>query len=223
MSLWNVQMKNIFMKHANVENGQAMKKYMKDRFLFYGIKTPERKELVRKVKSQYGEPLETQWSKVSKEAFYGKFPREIQYAIGDLLRPKAHNKISKTFLPTVEELIQVKSWWDTIDWLSPKIAGGILLRYPEEKERFPDQWIRSENKWLIRSALLFQLSYKNKMDTERLREYCLRHKKSQEFFVQKAMGWVLREYSKTNPKWVRDLLGKHEFPKLTVREGSKVL
>ena len=195
---------------------------MKNRFSFYGIKTPARKELVKKVNKEIGYPKAEDWAKLALHAFIEDHPREIQYAIGDLLRPKAHT-LPLSFLPVIEELIQIKSWWDTVDWLSPKLAGGILLRHPEERSKFPDVWIDSQNKWLVRSAILFQLSYKDQMDTERLREYCIQHKNSDEFFIQKAMGWILREYSKTDREWVMNLFSNHEFPKLTVREGSKYL
>ena len=89
-----------------------------------------------------------QWTAIAEQAFCGDFHREIQYAVGDLLRPKAHKKdLSIEFLSVVEELIQIKSWWDTVDWLSPKLAGGILLRHPEER-KFPDVWIDSKTNGL---------------------------------------------------------------------------
>lgn len=224
MSLWFDHIQQLFLEHGNSHDAKAMSAYMKHRFSFYGIKTPQRKELVKQANHKIGTPKKEQWIAIAEQAFCGDFHREIQYAVGDLLRPKAHKKdLSIEFLPVVEELIQIKSWWDTVDWLSPKLAGGILLRHPEERSKFPDVWIDSKNKWLVRSAILFQLSYKDQMDTERLREYCIQHKHSDEFFIQKAMGWILREHSKTDREWVMNLFSNHEFPKLTVREGSKYL
>ena len=156
---------------------------------------------------------------LARRAFTGDHHREIQYAIGDLLRPKA-SKLPLSFLPVV---IQIKSWWDTIDWLSPSLAGGILLRHSEKCAHYPDRWICSDNKWLVRSAILYQLKYKSNVDTQRLESYCLRHKDSKEFFIQKGMGWMLREYSKHNPIWVRNFFKAHNLPKLTIREGAKYI
>ena len=123
----------------------------------------------------------------------------------------------------IEELIQIKSWWDTVDWLSPTLAGGILKRHPNLRTEYPDRWICTQNKWLVRSAILYQLKYKSAVDTQRLESYCLRHKDSKEFFIQKAMGWMLREYSKYNPSWVQTFFRNHDLPKLTIREGAKYI
>ena len=222
MSIWITTLKELCSQHQNRENSIIMSSYMKNRFSFYGIKTPARKELVKKVNKELGFPKAEDWAKLARHAFTEDHPREIQYAIGDLLRPKAHT-LPLSFLPVIEELIQIKSWWDTVDWLSPTLAGSILRRHPEKCVEYPDRWIESDNKWLVRSAILYPLKYRSNVDTQRLENYCIRHKNTKEFFVQKAMGWMLREYGKQNPSWVRTLFSTHTLPKLTIREGSKYI
>ena len=222
MSIWISKVKELCSEHQNLDDAAIMSSYMKNRFAFYGIKTPKRKELVKQANKEIGFPKEEDWPMLARHAFIGEHHREIQYAIGDLLRPKA-SKLPLSLLPVIEELIQIKSWWDTVDWLSPTLAGGILLRHPEKCVEYPDRWITSRNKWLVRSAILYQLKYKSNVDTERLESYCLRHKDSEEFFIQKGMGWMLREYSKRNPSWVQTFFRTHNLPALTIREGAKYI
>ena len=222
MSIWISKLKELCHQHQNLDDAAIMSSYMKNHFGFYGIKTPKRKELVKQVHKELDFPKEEDWPMLARQAFTGDHHREIQYAIGDLLRPKA-NKLPLSFLPVIEELIQIKSWWDTVDWLSPTLAGGILLRHPEQCAEYPDRWITSNNKWLVRSAILYQLKYKSNVDTQRLESYCLRHKDSKEFFIQKGMGWMLREYSKRNPSWVQHFFRSHNLPSLTIREGAKYI
>ena len=223
MSVWITKLEELFFQNQNTDDADIMSSYMKHQFTFYGIKTPARKELVKKANIELGVPKAEDWPVLAQEAFTGDHYREIQYAIGDLLRPKAKTNLPPSFLPVIEELILTKSWWDTVDWLSPTLAGGILLRHPEKCAEFPDRWICSDNKWLIRSAILYQLKYKSNVDVQRLESYCLRHKDSKEFFIQKGMGWMLREYSKRNPSWVQNFFRTHSLPKLTIREGTKYI
>lgn len=70
---------------------------------------------------------------------------------------------------------------------------------------------------------MFQLKYKERTDEKLLFDYILRSADSDEFFIQKAIGWALREYSKTNPQAVRQFIGEHELKPLSRREGLKIL
>jgi hypothetical protein len=70
---------------------------------------------------------------------------------------------------------------------------------------------------------LFQLKYKQNTNVFLLENYILNLKESKEFFIRKSVGWILREYSKTNPAWVIQFLQKNELSNLSVREASKYL
>ena len=84
-------------------------------------------------------------------------------------------------------------------------------------------YIDSENIWLQRTALLFQLKYKEKTDRELLEKTINRLKNTGEFFIDKAIGWILREYSKTNSGWVADLVERVELSKLSKKEALKII
>lgn len=214
------QLEETFQDLADPERAPGMAKYMRNHFPFLGIPSPLVKETARDLLIQYPltvSDLPTLWRKCWEAA-----PREFQYFVYPC-GLKFLKKLDPSFLPLLESLITQKSWWDSVDFLAPKLAGNILLRFPDQIPEFPDRWIESENIWLQRSAILFQLDYKNHTDSARLFRYILRRADSREFFVQKAAGWALRQYGKTNPTAVRDFVDSHRLPALTMREGTRRL
>lgn len=126
-------------------------------------------------------------------------------------------------LPRLKKLAQTKSWWDSIDGLD-KLVGKIVLDNPEAKQVMID-WSLDEDFWLRRIAIDHQLLQKEKTDIVLLEKILVNNLNQTEFFITKAIGWSLRVYSKTNPHWVRDFLGKHQhkMSSLSIREVSKYL
>lgn len=215
------RIQQLFTEHQNEENAIPMKKYMRNRFPFLGIKTPLRKTLMRQFFKESGireEPLQSEFVRS-----LWKLPeREYQYAAMDYLHVSL-KKLHKNDLNLMEELMTTKSWWDTVDMLAQKEVGEIAKRFPAVIDEYIESWNTSENIWLQRSSLLFQLKYKEQTDEDLLYRYIRNLADSREFFIQKAIGWVLREYSKTNPESVRIFINNHRLAPLSVREGSKYL
>ncbi|HMP98599.1 MAG TPA: DNA alkylation repair protein, partial [Cyclobacteriaceae bacterium] len=116
-----------------------------------------------------------------------------------------------------------KSWWDTVDLIAAKMAGNYFRIYPEQKNKYIKKWRNSKNIWLIRSAILFQLKYKTETDFNLLSDIILQHQDSNEFFIQKAIGWVLREYAYTDAAKVKKLVQTHKLKPLSMREALKHL
>ena len=213
----------IYSTHANLERAEGMKRYMKNQFEFFGIATPLRKDLSRKAIQAVGLPEGEELMELCRLCF-GHDCRESQYFVQDVLKPLAKKKLSSDWLPLIEDLILTKSWWDSVDFLAPKLAGHILLRYPNLQPLWHERWIASDNIWLQRSAILLQLDYKEQTNSALLFSDILRRKDSKEFFVQKAAGWALRQYARTEPEKVLDFLSQNRnLPSLTVREASKHL
>ncbi len=206
---------------ADHETGRQMAAYMRDQFLFYGLKTPVREALSRQVIAELGYP-DVAWQPELCRLCFGEEKREAQYFVRDLLRSQV-KRLEPEYLPLFEEFILTRSWWDTVDFLAPKLAGPILLRHPELIVPVTQKWIGSDSRWLQRSALIFQLDYKKHTRADLLFDYILRRADSKEFFVQKGAGWALRQYSRTDPDAVRVFLQKHadRLAPLTVREGGK--
>lgn len=207
-------------ENRNPARAARMSAYMKNLFPFYGIPSPIRAELGRTYHKSMG------IKSLNRELVSGLWAvpeREAQYAAMDHIK-KFKKQLTSQDIPWLESLILQKSWWDTVDFLAVHVAGEIFSRYPELNKSIPDKWISSTNIWLNRTALLYQLKYKNTTDFEKLRRYILLQAGSKNFFINKASGWALREYAKTNPIAVKQFVEANSYlANLTRREAMKHL
>lgn len=204
---------------ADPEKAVQMSAYMRDQFPFLGIATPQRKKLAREFLKELGKaPVD--WGFVA--ACWQQPEREFQYLAADyLIRMNA--LLTPDDIPRIRELVVQKSWWDSVDCLD-RVVGNIALRYPEVNETLL-AWSVDENFWLRRLAIDHQLVRHEKTDTELLERIIVNNLGQTEFFITKAIGWALRDFSKTDPVWVRDFVERHrsEMAPLSIREASKYL
>ena len=204
---------------ANPDDAVAMKAYMKNKFEFLGVKTPVRRKLAKAFFKQ-GTDFVIDWNFIN-EAWNNPY-RELQYTSLDYLEIRK-KLLTPSDLPRLKKLAQTKSWWDTIDFLD-RLVGSIIARFPETKATILS-WSCDEDIWLRRLAIDHQLLLKEETDTELLEKILVNNLGQSEFFINKAIGWALRDYSKTNPDWVRDFIERHRaaMAALSIREGSKYL
>lgn len=205
---------------ADPERAVGARAYMKDVAPFLGIPTPERRALSRTVLQGTPRPDETDCIAVALRC-WRLSEREYHYFAVDYLRRHV-GRCSSGFLPVARHLITTIPWWDTVDLLAAHVVGGLVAADPRLLADM-DAWIADEDLWVARAALLHQLRYKERTDTERLFAYCLRQSGHPDFFIRKAIGWCLREYAKTDPGAVRDFLARERgrFAPLSVREALK--
>ncbi len=211
----------VYLQHGSPSNAEGMSRYMKEQFPYYGIKTPQRRALAAAFIAEHGLPEGETLKALCRACFESEY-RELHYFVGDALS-KRLKTLDVSFLAVFEALIGTHSWWDSVDFLAPKLAGGLFLRFPEQIAPYTDRWIESDNFWYQRAAIIFQLGYKQKTDAQRLFKNVLRRADSKEFFVQKGAGWALREYSKVNPTAVMSFVQGHKLPALTTREALRLM
>ena len=208
-----------FEANRNEELAGPMKAYLKNHFPFLGIKSPRRKELLKEQFKEYALPEPGQlFDEVSK--LYNLSEREYQYAAIALLE-KMKKHLTVEDFPALLHLIETKSWWDSVDSIAPKAVGHVVQMDREYGEKVMREWSLSDNMWTNRSAILHQLKFKDKMNTDLLFEIIKQHSSSNEFFIQKAIGWVLREYAKTNPAIVKEFVEENPLKPLSKREALK--
>ena len=207
-------------QHKNEEQAQKMSKYMLNKFEYIGIKTPERREIFKNFFKEYKNKEKIDWEFVNK-CWENKY-REFQYVAADYLK-NMKDKLTIDDIPKLKRLILKKSWWDTIDNLDMTI--GALALKDSNVNKILLEWSLDENIWLKRIAIDHQLLRKEKTNTELLEKILKNNLGQTEFFINKAIGWALRDYSKTNPEWVKNFIEKNRenMAKLSIKEASKYL
>ena len=205
---------------SSKENVAPMENYMKNKFNFFGVRSPDRRAAFRSAFDKYGIPEKDNYQKDVLEMM--NHPKREMHHCGIDLALKCQKKYSdiKDF-DYISQLLATNSWWDTVDTIAPKILGKYILDFPGEREMVLNHFMASDNMWWHRSCLLFQLKYKDKVDYELLFALCDHFKSSNEFFIRKAIGWVLRENAKINPTLVYDYVDQAELSNLSTREANK--
>jgi 3-methyladenine DNA glycosylase AlkD len=209
-----------FKKNSKAENSFAMAKYMRNNFPFFGIKTEERRRIFKEIWKENRDEVAENAREIALE-LYSKPQREFHYCAIEILTKELKGNYKKEDIQLIEKLISNNSWWDSVDTIAKYILGEYLLEFPMETENVITRFSKSENMWLNRSAILFQLNYKQKTNFELLKVECNKHKMSKEFFIQKAIGWALREYAKTNPEAVKNFVANNNLMPLSIKEALK--
>ena len=221
MHKYAAELKFVFEKHAHPSQAAPMKKYMRDQFEYLGIKTPQSKTLMKEFISKNGLPSTEELDEVLHD-LWSLPQREFQYAATNLL-DKFEKKLPENFISTLEYLLITKSWWDTVDTLASHPVGTHFKRFPKTREKYLKKWRKSKNMWLRRTAILFQLGYKKETDFDLLCEIIRENLRSEEFFINKAIGWALRQYAYTDPKAVKKFVKETELHPLSRREAMRHL
>ena len=193
-----------------------MAAYMRDQFEFLGVATPARRAAVKALYKGWQPNSEDELIDMAREIW--DYPeREYQYAAIDLLAMHC-DKLDIRHLPFLMDLVQSRSWWDTVDALASVI--GKVLRYGHDGM---DQAIDHENMWVRRVAILHQLGWRDKTNQTLLFSYSLQRAHEKEFFIQKAIGWALRDYARHNPQAVREFTSEERarLSPLSYREANK--
>ena len=205
---------------ANPDQAIPMAKYMRNQFEFYGIKSQARKIAEKDLITQAKKAKQVEWESLAQ--IWDDPHREMQYFVADYLMGMVRFMTYEN-LPKMKKFVTTKQWWDTIDTLV-KVYGKVGLK-DKRVDALMLTWSTDEDFWLRRVAIEYQLLRKDKLKPDLLATIIENNLGSDEFFVNKAIGWALRDYSKTNPAWVQAFIESHQtgLSKLSIREGSKYL
>lgn len=206
--------------YGNEKIAAAQSKYMRDQFEYFGIMQKPLAEALSAFYAQHGTPDKDKALNFMLQC--ATYPqREMWYAgLGQLRKHSKHIPDNK--LNDLKKIIVKGAWWDITDSMAAGVVGDYLKKYPHHLDTM-DAWIADENFWIRRTAIIYQLKYKDKTDFTRLTRYMEQCAHEKEFFIRKAIGWALREYSKYNPKAVSHWIEKNDtlLSGLSKREGMK--
>lgn len=209
-----------FKMHRDTEKAAAMSKYMRNQFEFLGLTAPERKTLSKPYLTALKKQKNINWDLI--QQLWQEEEREFQYVACDyLFQQKEYLKPED--LAKIKSLILIKPWWDTIDSIDKSIAS-LAVEFPEINKTLID-WSTSHSIWLRRIAIIHQRLRKTHTNVELLEQVVINNLNQNEFFINKAIGWALRSYSKTDVEWVENFIKKNRggLSQLSIREGSKYL
>lgn len=221
------ELHNAFAKAGDPKKAAYMKKYMRNIAEFHGLLTPERID----VETQVFEAFEDDLKSMDHEIFnkiadlcFAKPHRETHYSCMAVVKKYYANKLAADDLPKLEELVIKGGWWDITDSLFTCI-GQIIVKDRDLQRKKNKEYIEHEDRWIRRVAIMHQHSFKDKTDEELLFANIVKTCHEEEWFIRKAIGWALREYSKTSPKAVVQFIENHndKLSKLSKVEGLKYL
>jgi 3-methyladenine DNA glycosylase AlkD len=210
-----------FEKNRNEFEAEGMSRYMKNRFTYFGIKKPKRAVIQKQWFSIIPEDFTREHKRELVLELWQKEQREFHYVAMDFMAKWKDKELVSEDSEFIEFLLTNHSWWDSVDALASNYLGRYLRVFPKQRETLIKSWRKSENRWLRRSCLIFQLRYKSQTNFELLKSLILEFKHEKEFFIQKAIGWSLREYAKTNPVSVRNFVEESGIQGLAKREALK--
>ncbi len=224
MSLYKYvdKIKNKFHEFGNPAVAQQKISYMKDQFDFYGLRAKKSRDIARAIFKEEGYLIGNELNSFVRICYEDEY-REMHYTAIEMVEIQI-KKVDSNFINTLEWMITHQSWWDTVDWIA-KLVGFYFERFPEQLITTTERWLKSDNMWLQRVSIIFQLKYRDKTNQNLLFRYCQYKASDKEFFIRKAIGWALRQYSRTAPDAVINFVKTHkdELSPLSKKEALRLV
>jgi 3-methyladenine DNA glycosylase AlkD len=218
-----VQIEDEFLRLANPNKAKQMKDYLRNQFLMYGIVSPQRKEVQKRIFPAIKELKGTAEGWQFIHSLLSKDEREFFYFALDWLNSWNEKLLLESDIVEMEKMILHQSWWDSVDTLASNCLGNWMKKFKNERNPWIEKWSNDSNFWLNRSCLIFQLKYKNDLDELLLYGLIKKMKGNSEFFIQKAIGWSLRSHSRQNPEWVLQTVDKLKLKGLSKKEATRLI
>lgn len=200
-----------------------MQAYMKSEMPFWGVKKPGRVPIAKALTREFP-PADAADYRRTVRQIWDLPRREDRYLAIAYARAFTEFQTPE-MLDLYAELVRDGAWWDFVDEIAINLVGMVWLRHRPETQKEMDLWIRDENLWIRRCAIIGQLKHKEEIDTRRLYRYCREQASDTDFFIRKAIGWALRQQARIDPDGVRSFLAEmgDELSGLSRREAAKHL
>lgn len=218
-----LHIKEALRKEGNPIRIPQMEAYMRNQFPFYGVMSTPRKELFKALKKEHLEVLDSNEKRALIQLLWEEEHRECQLVALEWLMQWKPKEFTASDIDLFEWLITTKSWWDTVDGVAPNVVGKYARIFPDQMKETLHRWESHDSFWIRRACLIFQLRYRQETDLDLLQYFINKFKPDREFFIQKAIGWSLREVSKWNPTWVARVVEEEQLTGLAKREASKYI
>lgn len=186
---------------ADPERAKGTQAYMKSKMPYYGVMSAGQRAIYRDVFKRL--PLDSfeEWRDTALTLWRKAQFREERYAAIELTGWRAYRDYQTLdALGVYEEMIVDGAWWDYVDAVAIHRVGEYLLTgYPGPMKKTLRAWSRSDDMWKRRSAIISQVTLKDRTDLKFLYGCIERNADDKEFFIRKAIGWALRAYAWVDP------------------------
>ena len=206
------------------ERATGAKRYLKSNLEFFGVATPRFRAEVGAALRLHGPVAAPELRAVVAE-LWARPVFELRAASVEMLE-RHPLLLEPQDLATIERMLRESGTWALVDWLATRVAAPLVERQPELLGEI-DRWAADQDFWVRRAALLALLPplRRGRGEFERFGRYADAMLEENEFFIRKALGWVLREVGKRRPELVENWLRPRaaRASGLTVREAVKYL
>lgn len=215
-----LELERNFKAHYNPNFAYSIEKYLRNQFSSFGLK----QDLRRRISNDFQDQIKNLSAKEIQTtilALYQRPEREFHHVAMEITyqnREKLKDQLKELLIYTITH----QSWWDTVDYIASYTVGwayqnGVLIQKDILK------WNQADNLWLNRTSLIFQLKYGLNTNFELLSKCILNLNTHPDFFIRKAIGWALRQYSKFEPLEVLDFVGQTPLSNLSQKEALKYI
>ncbi len=211
---------------ADPTQAGPMQAYMKSPLPFLGIQKKARTAILTPVFKAHLMQSPQVWRATVLALFQGAEYREQWYAALELLAFRAYRDwLDLEAVPLCESLICEAGWWDIVDEVATRRLGPLLMRERRALTPVFRAWATDPNPWKRRTSVLVQLKHKEQTDLNLLSHAIVANLDDPDFFLRKGIGWALREFARTDPRWVRAFVADHQdrLSPLSRREALKHL
>ncbi len=212
-------------KNAKPERAKFEKNYLKSELKFLGAPVPAQARVAKRIWKQIDGCNKKELLALADE-FWATYTHELRRVAIDLLW-HGSALLDKQDLPRLKRWVIESAGWAHVDTIATRVLAELIEKDASLLETM-DKWATHSDFWVRRAAmlsLLISLRSGDLTQWPRFQSYAVPQLEEKEFFIRKAIGWVLRETSKKNPKAVREFIKEHKerMSSLTLREASKYL
>jgi 3-methyladenine DNA glycosylase AlkD len=205
------------------ERAVQAKRYLKCHLRHLGVTMPVLRKTVRAHAKAHALDRDALWALV--DALWPRPVFEARMASVELLQFRV-KLLEAGDLGRIEALLRACHTWALVDPLAVDVAGHLVATYPANAKEL-DRWAKDESFWVRRAAMLSLLRplREGGGDFERFGRYADAMLGDKEFFIRKAIGWILRETSKKRPELVSAWITprRARASGVTLREATKYL
>lgn len=222
MSNWLNTIVESIQQQGDPAKVEGMKAYMKQRFDYFGLTADVRKQIEKIIFPEL-KILSRKEKWILVRELWAQPQRELHYFAVDWINSWPKKEMEEGDDIHLLFLLSTHSWWDSVDSIASNYLGWYWQTYPEKRDTMIAEWRAGDNFWLQRSCLIFQLKYKKDVDFELLKGLIREFKPNKEFFIQKAIGWSLRQHSRIDPWGVQAFVEEEKITGLARREAMRLI